>query len=64
MTYSSWAKQSLLNISGSMDKDSICSAGDTRVVGLIPGWGRPPGGRNDNPLQHSCLESSMDRGAW
>ena len=37
------------------------NAGDT---GLIPGSGRSPGGGNDNPLQYSCLESSMDRGAW
>ena len=59
-----WAKQSLPNISGSMDNDSTCSAGDTRVVGLIPGWGRSPVGRNGNPLQHSCLENPMDRGAW
>ena len=36
-------------------------AGDT---GLIPGLGRSPGGGNGNPLQYSCLESSMDRGAW
>ena len=31
---------------------------------LIPGLGRPPGGGNGNPPQHSCLKSSMDRGAW
>ena len=30
----------------------------------IPGWGRSPGGGNSNPLQHSCLENSMSRGAW
>ena len=32
--------------------------------GLIPGWGRSPGEGNGNPLQYSCLENSMDRGAW
>ena len=32
-------------------------------VGLIPGSGRSPGGGHSNPLQYSCLESSMDRGA-
>ena len=33
-------------------------------VGSIPGLGRPPGERNGNPLQYSCLGNSMDRGAW
>ena len=33
-------------------------------VGLIPCRGRSPGGRNGKPLQYSCLENSMDRGAW
>ena len=32
--------------------------------GSLPGLGRSPGGGNDNPLQYSCLENSMDRGAW
>ena len=40
------------------------TAGDERHVGLIPGSGRSPGGGNGNPLQHSCLENSTDRGAW
>ena len=44
-----------------MVKNPPTNAGDT---GLIPGSGRSPGGGNDNPLQYSCLESSMDRGAW
>ena len=35
-----------------------------RDTGLIPGLGRCPGGGNGNPLQYSCLENSMDRGAW
>ena len=42
-------------------KKSVCNARD---LGLIPGWGRSPGGENGNPLQYSCLENSMDRGAW
>ena len=46
---------------GSDSKESACNAGD---AGLIPGWGRFPGGGNGNPLQYSCLESPMDRGAW
>ena len=36
----------------------------TGEEGLTPGWGRSPRGRNGNPLQYSCLENSMDRGAW
>ena len=48
--------------SGSLaGKESACNAGDP---GLIPESGRSPGGRNDNPLQYSCLENPMDRGAW
>ena len=33
-------------------------------VASIPGSGRSPGGGHDNPLQYSCLENPMDRGAW
>ena len=40
------------------------NAGDLRDVGLIPGLGRSPGGGHGNPLQYSCLENPMDRGAW
>ena len=47
--------------SGSGGKESACSVGDQ---GLIPGSGRYPGEGNGNPLQYSCLDSSMDRGAW
>ena len=35
-----------------------------RDLGLIPGLGRSPGGEHGNPLQYSCLENPMDRGAW
>ena len=45
-------------------KNLPASAGDGRNVGLIPGSGRSPGVGNGNPLQYSCLENSMDRGAW
>ena len=41
-------------------KESACNTGG---VGLIPGSGRSPGGGNGNPLQFSCLENPMDRGA-
>ena len=44
-----------------MGKKSVCNAGD---AGLIPGLGRFPGGGHGDPLQCSCLENSMDRGAW
>ena len=40
------------------------NAGDIRDAGLIPGLGRSPGGEHGNPLQCSCLENPMDRGAW
>ena len=46
---------------GSEGKESACSVGDP---GSIPGLGRSPGEGNGNPLQYSCLENSMDRGAW
>ena len=36
----------------------------TRYLGLIPRFGRVPGGGNGNPLQYSCLENPVDRGAW
>ena len=40
------------------------NAGDARDMALIPWLGRAPGGEHGNPLQYSCLENSMDRGAW
>ena len=42
-------------------KESTCNVGDP---GSIPRLGRSPGEGNGNPLQYSCLENSMDRGAW
>ena len=45
----------------SVVKNLPANAGDT---GLILGLGRSPGVGNGNPLQYSCLENSMDRGAW
>ena len=46
---------------GSSSIESACHAGDP---GLIPGSKRSPGEGNGNPLQYSCLEKPMDRGAW
>ena len=37
---------------------------DIRDMGSIPGPGRSPGGRHDNPLQYFCLENPVDRGVW
>jgi len=45
-------------------KESTCNTGAAKYIGSIPGLGRSPGGENGNPLQYSCLESPMDRGAW
>ena len=47
-----------------MFKNPPANAGDIRDVGSIPGSGRSPGGGHCNPLQYSCLENLMDRGAW
>ena len=47
-----------------MIKNPPASAGDVRDTGSIPGLGRSPGGEHGNPLQYSCLENPMDRGAW
>ena len=41
-------------------KESACNA----ELSLIPELGRPPGERNGNPFQYSCLENPMDRGIW
>ena len=45
-------------------KNPSANAGDTGDSGSIPGLGRSPGGGPGNPLQDSCLENPMDRGAW
>ena len=48
-------------VGGSVGKESACNAGDP---GSIPGLGRSTGEGSGNPLQYSCLENSMGRGAW
>ena len=45
-------------------KNPPANAGDVRDAGSIPGSGRFPLGGHGNPLQYSCLENPMDRGAW
>ena len=47
-----------------MVKNLPADAGDVREASSIPGSGRSPGGGHDHPLQSSCLENPMDRGAW
>ena len=53
--------QSLGSPGGSDSKESACNVGD---LGSIPGLERSPGEGNGYPLQYSCLENSVDRGAW
>ena len=47
-----------------MVKNQPANAGDIRDASSIPGSERSPGGGHGNPLQYSCLENLMDRGAW
>ena len=54
-----WASQVVLVV-----KNLPANAGEVRDTGLIPRLGRSLGGGHGNPLQYSCLENPMDRGAW
>ena len=47
-----------------MVKSTPANVGDIRDSGSVPGSGRSPGGGHGNPLQDSCWENPMDRGAW
>ena len=47
-----------------MIKNMPDNAGDIRDLGSIPGSEKSPGGGHSNPVQYSCLENPMDRGAW
>ena len=49
--------------SGAEIKNLSTVAGDAEDMGSIPGWGRSHGGGHGNPLQYSCLENQLDRGA-
>ena len=49
---------------GAAGEEPACRAGDLRAVGAIPGSGRSLAEGHSNPLQCSCLENPMDRGAW
>ena len=59
MSTITWASQVVLVV-----RNLPAKAGDIRDMGSIPGSGRSPGGGHGNPLQYSCLENPMDRGAW
>ena len=72
---SSWARHShvtsvtTLNIKQPYEVGGFCGGSDSKDcnvedLGLIPGWGISPGEGNSYPLQYSCLENPMDRGAW
>ena len=56
-----WAAMPSFPIQGSLPNLFLIQVGDLE---LIPGSGRSPGEGNGSPLQYSCLENSMDRGAW
>ena len=47
-----------------MIKNMLANEGDTGDMGSVPGSGRSPGEGNGNPLHYSCLENTMNRGAW
>ena len=49
---------------GLVVRNLLVNSGDARDVSLISGLGRCPGGGNGHPLQYSCFENPMDRGAW
>ena len=49
---------------GASGKETACHAREIREVGLASGLGRSPGGGHGNPLQYSCLENPMHKGAW
>ena len=63
--YTFWAN-SFVSIpkGGTRGKEPVCQGRRHRDEGLIPGSGRSPGEEHGNPLQYSCLENPMDRGAW
>ena len=61
VTFTSLQYENMGFLGGSDSKESVCNAGN---LDSIPGWERSPGEWNGNPLQYSCLENSMNRGAW
>ena len=51
-------------LGGTSGEEHACQCRNVRDSGLIPGLGRSPGGGHGNPLQYTCLENPLDRGAW
>ena len=68
MSTQGWISVYILNVHSEtkvvLVKNPLASARDVRAVGSIPGSGRPPGEGQGHPLQYSCLETPMNRGAW
>jgi len=68
LTFKAMIKDKLIHLRGDqvvlVVKNPPANAGDIGNSGLIPGWGRSPGGGNGNPLQYSCLGIPRDRGTW
>ena len=56
--------QNRASLMAQLVKNPPANSGGAKDTGLIPGSGTSPGEGNGNPLQHSCLENSMDRGVW
>ena len=63
-SYNSYLRNIIQSIINPGVKNLPANTGDTGNEGLIPGLGRSPRVGNGNSLQYSCLENSMDRGAW
>ena len=66
MSFADWSKANIFSLWGRIDggSDGKASAYNAGDPGSIPGSGRSPGEGNGNPLQYSCLEYSMNGGAW
>ena len=71
--FTSWATREAKGVWGAYEnafqvllevKNPPANAGDTRDMASVLGLGRSPGGGHGNPLQYSCLENPLDRGAW
>ena len=54
----------LASLGGASGTEPTANAGDARVAGSIPGWGKSPGGEHCNPFQYSFLSNPLDWGAW
>ena len=64
LKHTSQQVHTFIHLDSASAEDPPANAGDMREAGSVPGLGRPPRGGHGNPLQCSCLENPMDRGAW